>query len=445
VSVVTKREITLRRWWFALLVVLVLAAGGAGALWLRTSGSSPLAAPSPTPYPTRTPLLQPSPTGTATAAGLRRALARALADRALGSRVSIAVVSPDGRTLLDQQGSRTVTPASTAKLATAVAALTVLDHDHRLTTSVYPGERPGEVVLVGGGDPTLAGAHPTTGYPGAASLRALAKGLTGVTRVLVDDRLYVGPRLGPGWKPSYVTTGNVAPVSALMVDEGRQAKNGPRVQDPALEAGRQLARLLHVTAPVARGTYRSSADPLASVQSPTVSQLVEEMLTRSDNDLAESLGRQVALASHQPASFAGAVAATAAVLRRAGATGIALRDSSGLSPLDRVQPLGLATLLAKAAANPSYGALLSGLPVSGFDGTLAKRYRKAPMATAAGLVRAKTGTLNGVSALAGLVSTRTAGVLAFDVTADGVPLGGTLAAEAALDRVAAALAACGCA
>ncbi|MCW2707348.1 MAG: D-alanyl-D-alanine carboxypeptidase/D-alanyl-D-alanine-endopeptidase, partial [Frankiales bacterium] len=63
---------------------------------------------------------------------------------------------------------------------------------------------------------------------------------------------------------------------------------------------------------------------------------------------------------------------------------------------------------------------------------------------AAGDVRAKTGTLDGVSALAGLVTTRTGGVLAFDITADRVPVGGTTAAEAALDRVATAMAACGC-
>lgn len=437
----------MRRWWFALLVVLVLASGAAGAVWLTTSPDSPVAAPTPTasPVPERTPLLPPAPTGAVTGPGLRKALARVLADRALGGRVSLAVVGPDGATRLDQLGSRSVTPASTAKIATAVAALTVLEPEHRLTTSVFAGERPGEVVLVGGGDPTLGGAHAARGYPGGASLRDLARGLTGVTRVLVDDGLYVGPRLGPGWKPSYVTTGNVAPVSALEVDEGRQGKAGPRVQDPALEAGRQLAQLLHVKAPVVRGTYRRSADPIVTVQSPTVSQLVEEMLTRSDNDLAEALGRQVALVSKQPASFAGAAAATRAALATVGATGIDLRDSSGLSPLDRVQPLGLATLLAKAAASPTYTAVLSGLPVAGFDGTLARRYRKAPMSGAAGVVRAKTGTLNGVSALAGLVTTRTGGVLAFDITADGVPLGGTLAAEVALDRVAAALASCGCA
>jgi len=445
VSVVTKKEITLRRWWLALLAVLVLAAGGASALWLRTGDSSPLAAPAPTPVPTRTPLLQPATSGTVTAAGLRRALARALADRALGNRVSIAVVGPDGHPLLDQLGSRTVTPASTAKIATAIAALTVLPPDKRLRTSVVRGARPGEVVLVGGGDATLGGRWATAGYPGTASLRGLVRGLTGVTRVTVDDSLYVGPRLGPGWKPSYVTTGNVAPVSALEVDEGRQGKTGPRVQDPALEAGRQLAALLHVRAPVGRAKAPAGAQVLSSVLSPAVPQLVEEMLTRSDNDLAESLGRQVALASNEPASFAGAVAATAAALKQTGAKGVALRDSSGLSPLDRVQPLGLATLLARAAASPAYSALLSGLPVGGFDGTLGQRYRKAPTASAAGLVRAKTGTLNGVSALAGLVVTRTGGVLAFDVTADGVPLGGTLSAEAALDRVATALASCGCA
>jgi D-alanyl-D-alanine carboxypeptidase/D-alanyl-D-alanine-endopeptidase (penicillin-binding protein 4) len=90
--------------------------------------------------------------------------------------------------------------------------------------------------------------------------------------------------------------------------------------------------------------------------------------------------------------------------------------------------------------------VLTGLPVAGFSGTLSERYRK-PAAGAglgAGVVRAKTGTLNGVSALAGLVRTADGRLLAFALTADGVPLGATKQAEAALDRLAAALAACGC-
>jgi D-alanyl-D-alanine carboxypeptidase/D-alanyl-D-alanine-endopeptidase (penicillin-binding protein 4) len=123
---------------------------------------------------------------------------------------------------------------------------------------------------------------------------------------------------------------------------------------------------------------------------------------------------------------------------------IALHDSSGLSPLDRVQPVAVAHLLAQVAGSDQDSAILSGLPIAGFDGTLAQRYATGTSRAAAGLVRAKTGTLDGVSALAGLVATRTGGLLAFDVTADGVALGGTLAAEAALDRVAAALSSCGC-
>ncbi|MFN2537421.1 MAG: D-alanyl-D-alanine carboxypeptidase/D-alanyl-D-alanine-endopeptidase [Mycobacteriales bacterium] len=435
------------RWPLALLVVLVLVAGGAGTYWWTTSEASPstAASPAPMPVPSRTPLLAPAGSGPVSAAGLRIALTRALSDKALGSRVSIAVVRTDGTTALDLGGSRFVTPASTAKIATAVAALTVLPPDRRLRTRVVRGVRPGEVVLVGGGDPTLAGRFAAAGYPGTASLRTLARGLTGVTRVLVDDSLYVGPRLGPGWKPSYVTTGNVAPVSALEVDEGRTAKTGPRSQDPALAAGRQLAALLHVTAPVARTTAPRGALELSHVDSAPVPELVEAMLTRSDNDLAESLGRQVALAAQLPASFAGAVAGTAAALQKLGVSGFALRDASGLSALDKVQPLTVARLLARAAADPTYAPLLSGLPVAGFDGTLSKRFRRLPTSPAAGAVRAKTGTLNGVSALAGFVTTRTGGVLAMDITADRVPVPGTLAAEAALDRIATAIAACGCA
>jgi D-alanyl-D-alanine carboxypeptidase/D-alanyl-D-alanine-endopeptidase (penicillin-binding protein 4) len=91
-----------------------------------------------------------------------------------------------------------------------------------------------------------------------------------------------------------------------------------------------------------------------------------------------------------------------------------------------------------------YAPILSGLPVAGFDGTLTTRYRKGPTSAAAGAVRGKTGTLDGVSALAGLVRTRGGRLLAFDLTADGVSLTGTLQAQAALDRVATALASCGC-
>jgi D-alanyl-D-alanine carboxypeptidase/D-alanyl-D-alanine-endopeptidase (penicillin-binding protein 4) len=276
--------------------------------------------------------------------------------------------------------------------------------------------------------------------------------------VLVDDALYAGPLLGPGWRPEYVTSGDVAPVMALMVDGGRTAlppltgpSRAPRQSDPAIAAGRALAKVLGARV-VARGRAPEGATELASVTSPAMPQLVEQMLTHSDNDLAEALARQVALAKGQPATFDGASAALRAVLgdvlQSVGATpgSVLLSDGSGLSRLDRVQPGAVTRLLAAVggADRERYFPVLSGLPVAGFDGTLERRYRKGPGLPAAGVVRAKTGTLNGVSALAGLVRTRDGRLLAFDFTADSVPLGSTLASQTALDRLAAALAGCGC-
>ena len=153
----------------------------------------------------------------------------------------------------------------------------------------------------------------------------------------------------------------------------------------------------------------------------------------------------------RPASFAGEAAAVGQVLRpiltAAGlvADAIRLQDSSGLSVLNRVQPAALTRLLALSARGGRLAPVLAGLPVAGFDGTLEKRFRTAPTSAAAGQVWAKTGTLDGVSALAGLVRTRSGALLAFDLTADGVPVGATLGAQRALDTVAAALAGCGCA
>jgi len=442
------------------LAAVLLGGSGAGAALVR--GDGPLlpgraAAPSVPPEPSRPPLLpSPGQVPVPTSAGLSAVLSQALADPALGGAVAASVVDArTGTPLLDVRGATPVVPASTAKIATAVAVLSGLPPDTRLSTRVLAGPQPGDVVLVGGGDVTLAGPTAMPGSPPPARLADLAararSGLAGapVNRVLVDDTAYLGTT-GPGWRPGYVAGGDVAPVSALSVDGGRAVPgHDGRVADPALAAGKAFAALLGApAAPVLRGTAAPGALPLGAVDSPPVPLLVEQMLTRSDNDLAETLAHRLALAQGRPGTFEGAAEAVRATLAEVVPEGgIALVDGSGLSRDNRVQPAALAGLLSRVARETGDGRLspvLSGLPVAGFDGTLEGRYRTGPSLPAAGDVRAKTGTLEGVSALAGLVRTADGGLLAFDVTAGAVPVGATRAAEAALDRVAAALASCGC-
>jgi serine-type D-Ala-D-Ala carboxypeptidase/endopeptidase (penicillin-binding protein 4) len=152
----------------------------------------------------------------------------------------------------------------------------------------------------------------------------------------------------------------------------------------------------------------------------------------------------VALARGLPASFEGAAQAVGDALADAGVdvTGVALSDGSGLSLEDRV-PASVLTAVVGGAADGSLegaSALLSGLPVAGYDGTL---FDRGDAETAPGTVRAKTGTLLGVHSLAGTVVTVDGRLLAFAVVADGSS-GGEIATETALDDIAAALAGCGC-
>ncbi len=399
-----------------------------------------------------------------TAAGLLAALTAGLGDPRLGGRPALAVVDAEtGALLLDERGADLLIPASTSKIVTATAALTALDPLARPSTRVLAGAVPGQVVLVGGGDATLTGSDPSDGYPQRAGLTSLAglaaRALGGspVTSVLVDDTLFAGPVLGPGWKPGYVTDGDVAPVTALMAGGGRLPGRAARSLDPPVAAGVLLAGMLgSPQAPVTRGNAPAGARVLATVAGPTYAQQVELMLTESDNDIAESLARHVALARGGAATFTGAAQAVrevvVEVLADPAAPGgpvaaaLAVQDGSGLSRDSRLSPATLARLLALVARTEGnrYGPLLSGLPVAGFDGTLQRRYR-GPAAAAAGVVRGKTGTLSGTSALAGLLRTSDGRLLAFDLTADAVPPGANRAAEVALDTLAAQLVGCGCA
>jgi serine-type D-Ala-D-Ala carboxypeptidase/endopeptidase (penicillin-binding protein 4) len=375
---------------------------------------------------------------------------------ALGSGVSADVVDvATGESLFGADPTSPSTPASTAKLLTAVAALTTLDPADTLTTTVVQGASPGEVVLVGGGDVTLSRTAPSQTYPGAPTMADLAEQVvaalpagTPVTGVVVDNSLYTGPLTAAGWGTGDAPSSYAAPVTATAVDGARvQPGSEARSGQPGLDAGSALADALGApAATVTLGEAPADAKTLATVESAPVARLVEQTLSFSDNMLAETLARQVAIARGEPASFEGGARAVLAALGDAGAdtSGVTLADGSGLSRQDKVSAGVLAGLIS-GAADGSLGnasALLSGLPVAGYDGTLADRGDDDP-ATAPGTVRAKTGTLAGVHALAGTVVTADGRLLAFAVLADAAT-GGEPASEAALDEVAAELARCGC-
>jgi D-alanyl-D-alanine carboxypeptidase/D-alanyl-D-alanine-endopeptidase (penicillin-binding protein 4) len=172
------------------------------------------------------------------------------------------------------------------------------------------------------------------------------------------------------------------------------------------------------------------------------------MLAASDNDVAEALAHLTALAKGEPATFAGGVTAVEAVLTDLGLPnqGLHLDDGSGLSRGTLVPPemiTGLLTLAAQTG-RPDLRPLLTGLAVAGFTGSLANRFGGPTTRIGAGLVRAKTGTLTDVTAMAGIVQDASGRLLAFDFVADRVSPNGTLAARQALDVAASALAGCGC-
>jgi len=163
----------------------------------------------------------------------------------------IAVASE--QTLYDRGADVPATPASTTKLLTAATVLASRGPGYRLSTTAVAGSTPGEVVLVGGGDPTLS-VDAKGLYPGAARLDQLAAqvkqalGGTRPTRVLVDTSLFSGPQTGLGWSPGDVSPdGQVANVQSLMTNGGRvkpehnEHGGDPRFADPGISAGQAFA------------------------------------------------------------------------------------------------------------------------------------------------------------------------------------------------------------
>jgi D-alanyl-D-alanine carboxypeptidase/D-alanyl-D-alanine-endopeptidase (penicillin-binding protein 4) len=389
-----------------------------------------------------------------------------LADPDLGRHVvaEVSSLSPGSPTWTSGDGR--YLPASTTKLLTLGAALEVLGPDHTFTTRVVRGERPREVVLVGGGDPLLASkpltvAEAESTYPTRADVTTLALEAaealgasegSGRVRVRYDDSLFTGPTDNPAWRRDYVPDDIVSPITALMVDGGDEPDTDLKQDEPSLAAARVFADALRAAGVRVAGEPRravapAAAEELASAESAPLAEIAERILDVSDNEGSEVVAHHVGLATSGTGSFA---AGSAGVLDTLGGLGIDVArdevyDGSGLSRRNRVATSTLVGLLQHAAGpdGEATRSLVTGLPVAGFTGSLTYRFAEGPP-VARGLVRAKTGTLTGVHALAGVAVGRDGVPMVFVLGADKSPPDARYDAQEALDRAAAALAACRC-
>jgi serine-type D-Ala-D-Ala carboxypeptidase/endopeptidase (penicillin-binding protein 4) len=454
----------------AVVLVILVAAGVVFAVpGLRAKigfgPDEPVVAIKPAPAPVAfTPTLHaPSADApTPSAEGVKGALAGPASASALGTLNGTVLDPATGNVLWDQRATTAITPASTAKILTSAAALLKLDRGQQFVTRVVAGKDPGSVILVGGGDPTVSSlpVGKNSVYPGAAHLDDLVaqvKASAGgkVSQVFFDVGRYTGDGLAQGWIPGDVPGGFIAPIVPMMLDGGRQDPtkvDNPRTGTPAKAFAAELAkRLGAAVAAKPEATAPADAKVLGEIRSAPLAELIDNYLQISDNVLAETVAREVAKSVGEEASFAGVSRTTLKTLQDNGfdTAGAQLIDGSGLSTSDHVPPRLLASVLAVAAGpdgkdprTVKLRSLLGGLPVAGGSGTLEPRFGPGtPAASGRGWVRAKTGTLSGVNALAGVVLDADGRLLVFTMMTSGTDAN---AARPALDAVAAALRGCGC-
>ena len=319
-------------------------------------------------------------------------------------------------------------PASVEKLYTATTVLARMGASARLQTQVLgsghlteTGEWVGDLFLRGGGDPTFGSrAFIRAHYGGAgASVESLASQLVhdGIRRVsgrIEGDESYFDSLRGEpssGYAPDPYLEGTL---SALSFNRGETGVYRGR-HAPAEYAAHELVLALradHVS--VAHGSGAASApagtSALASVSSPTVSELLSLMLPPSDNFFAETLVKDLGARY----GGAGSTSAGASVVRSTIASLIGVHphvvDGSGLSREDLTAPEQVVALLRYLNSSPLGGVVHGALAVAGHTGTLSDRMLHS---AATGRCRAKTGTLTGVSNLAGYCEAANGHLVAF--------------------------------
>lgn len=337
------------------------------------------------------------------------------------------VVVDADTTVVSARAEEVFIPASTLKLLTAAAAVDLLGPEARFTTRALVSGEAGAaraLTLIGGGDPVLrspAGLAAIASDPerrdgrstelSALADRIVAAGVRDLSRgITVDDSRFDSVRYHPSWPDSYRAGGTVGPVGALVVDEGYAdpATRRTVVTDPAIAAGGALASLLEDRGVRVGTVRRGRADPgateIAQVASPTVATIAGDVLSASSNQGSEILLKAVAVHAGRPGTSADGAEVTVDRLRRLGVPteGLVMVDGSGLSRENRASCATIEGAVRLGDAE-RLRVLRDGLAVAGRRGTLEDRLGGTALD---GRVIAKTGTLDGVSGLAGTSTVR---------------------------------------
>lgn len=363
-----------------------------------------------------------------------------------------------GNILYDNGGSTPSITASSVKFIGAAAAMQALGPNFRISTKVvYSPSNPDTIILVGGGDPTLARGNSSV-YKNAPKLSDLAaqvqtwaasNNITEIRHLVLDSSLFSGNTWDTSW-PNYERTAGYQPlITALMVDGDRanpSAAKSARSTDPVGRAGREFKKALGdlaVNADITNAVAPSGATKIAEVKSAKLPTLISYMISASDNTLAEFLARHVAISQNLPANLQSIQSGYMQALSTLGLNwdGVVIKDGSGESKFDVVTPSLFNDLMSKVlAGDANLKSIVNGFPVAGKSGTLGSRFT-GDNAIARGKVYAKTGSILHAYALVGYMDAQDGSRLAFAFFAAGPTTSG--ATRTALDTVTTAVFKCG--
>ena len=313
---------------------------------------------------------------------------------------AILIEEDDGTVVYAQNAGKLMIPASNRKLFAAATIASCLGIDTRLFTNVY---RDGEdLVLRGDGDPSLGSWRYTREDDFDLLAQTLrAQGITAVRDLVVDVSAFDRVTIPAAWKYGNLGSDYAAPVDAISWGEN-ELPGDRAVADPAMHAGQAFREALELRG-IAVANVRVNVEPrawgtaVATLPSPFVGELLRTVLKNSHNLYTEMLFKRSSNGTY-PASFE---------LERRTLTGEAgvpansfrFADGSGLAPDNLVSARATVALL-RWMNHPSRRQFWwDTLAQPNGEGTLRRR-----LVALEERVRGKTGTINSVNALSGIIA-----------------------------------------